>query len=379
MAVTDLSETAQHEGDGHIEVLVLDTSPCTQTPPTELTLAITEEGGATDHPTDSTAPQSRLSRGFARLLRKNQDYVRISLSEPRHERLHVEDLPAEWWKTGVAFLWAGTMLFCTTVMITVVHERVPEKADNPPLPDKFFDFVPRLEWAFTVTEVIGIALTLIWTAQWFCLEHKSIIGRRFFFLIGILYLYRIITMYVTTLPVPSTHMNCAPKLYDDAVGKVHRILQLLSGGGLSITGSHMMCGDFLYSGHTVMLTLTSLFITEYSPRRLWWYHVGCWLLSMVGVVFILVAHEHYSVDVVVAYFVTSRLFYWYHTLANNQSLRDSPQNYLSRVWWRFFFNFLERNVHAVVPCEFRWPVPLPTSWITSSCDSYSKVQITREE
>lgn len=44
----------------------------------------------------------------------------------------------------------------------------------------------------------------------------------------------------------------------------------------------------------------------------------CWLLSAVGVVCILVAHEHYSVDVVVAYFITSRLFWWYHTMANLQ-------------------------------------------------------------
>lgn len=55
-----------------------------------------------------------------------------------------------------------------------------------------------------------------------------------------------------------------------------------------------------------------------SPRSFWWYHLTCWLLSAVGVVCILVAHEHYSVDVVVAYFITSRLFWWYHTMANLQ-------------------------------------------------------------
>lgn len=44
----------------------------------------------------------------------------------------------------------------------------------------------------------------------------------------------------------------------------------------------------------------------------------CWLTAAVGVVCILVAHEHYSVDVVVAYFITTRLFYWYHTMANLQ-------------------------------------------------------------
>lgn len=41
---------------------------------------------------------------------------------------------------------------------------------------------------------------------------RSIVGRRFFFIIGTLYLYRCITMYVTTLPVPGMHFQCAPKV-----------------------------------------------------------------------------------------------------------------------------------------------------------------------
>ena len=51
---------------------------------------------------------------------------------------------------------------------------------------------------------------------------------------------------------------------------------------------------------------------------MWWYHLICGLLGIVGGVCILLAHDHYSIDVVVAYFITSRIFYWYHTMANNQ-------------------------------------------------------------
>lgn len=49
---------------------------------------------------------------------------------------------------------------------------------------------------------------------------------------------------------------------------------------------------------------------------MWWYHWSCWLLSASGVVCILVAHEHYSIDVLIGYIATTRLFWWYHTMAN---------------------------------------------------------------
>ena len=56
--------------------------------------------------------------------------------------------------------------------------------------------------------------------------------------------------------------SCVIQLNGDSQAKVQRILRLISGGGLSITGSHILCGDFLFSGHTVVLTLTYLFIKE---------------------------------------------------------------------------------------------------------------------
>ncbi|XDV46605.1 hypothetical protein PO909_014476 [Leuciscus waleckii] len=375
MAASQLldEQDERDNGDFHVMVMVEDrTRPQTgQTRPSPDTPTSNQ---VADRPNDSKP--TRLARGFRKALRKNQDYICIAIPKSGVSRL-----PSEWWKTGVAFIWAGFNLILTTVMITVIHERVPDKSVSPPLPDKFFDYVPRAEWAFSVTEVNGMILVALWFIQWLFLKHRAIVGRRFFFLQGMLYLYRMVTMYITTLPVPSMHMECAPKLHGDSHGKIKRVLQLVSGGGLSITGSHLMCGDFLYSGHTVMLTLTFLFVQEYSPRSLLWrcYHVICWLLSAVGVVCILIAHEHYSVDVVVAYFITSRLFYWYHTMANNQALRGSPYNYLNRTWWNLLFNFLEKNVRTTVPCTFSWPVSLPPACFKNPCKSYSKVQSTRDE
>lgn len=41
---------------------------------------------------------------------------------------------------------------------------------------------------------------------------RSIVGRRFLFIVGTLYLYRCITMYITTLPVPGMHFKCSAKV-----------------------------------------------------------------------------------------------------------------------------------------------------------------------
>jgi shingomyelin synthase len=40
------------------------------------------------------------------------------------------------------------------------------------------------------------------------------------------------------------------------------VFQLISGFGLSINGKHTYCGDYIYSGHTIMLTMSYLIISE---------------------------------------------------------------------------------------------------------------------
>lgn len=82
--------------------------------------------------------------------------------------------PTEWYKTGVAFGYALCCFITTSVMISIVHERVPSKEESPPLPDKFFDLFERVQWAFSICEINGMLLVAVWILQWIHLKHRSV-------------------------------------------------------------------------------------------------------------------------------------------------------------------------------------------------------------
>ncbi|CAB1312664.1 unnamed protein product [Coregonus sp. 'balchen'] len=161
-------------------------------------------------------------------------------------------------------------------------------------------------------------------------------------------------MYITTLPVPGMHFQCSPKaflctvmpwawfpvlnlylkrLFGNWEAPMRRIMKLIAGGGLSITDSHTMCGDYLYNGHIVILTLT-ISLSK----------------SVMGIFCILQAHDHYTVDVV--------------------ALKETSQsNLFSRVWWYRQFQYFEENVKGIVPRNYQLPW---SSWRSSSWSRWMK-------
>lgn len=62
------------------------------------------------------------------------------------------------------------------------------------------------------------------------------------------------------------------------------------------------------------------FLTD-TPRRWWLVHWSFALLAITGVVMVLIAQGHYTVDCLIAYFITTRRFYMYHTMDNNAILK----------------------------------------------------------
>jgi shingomyelin synthase len=54
-----------------------------------------------------------------------------------------------------------------------------------------------------------------------------------------------------------------------------------------------------------------------SPKKLYVIHWLAWINAIIGILMVLLAHGHYTIDVIIAYYVTTRLFWTFHTLANN--------------------------------------------------------------
>lgn len=82
-----------------------------------------------------------------------------------------------------------------------------------------------------------------------------IVLKRIMVIVATAFVMRCVTMYVTSLAVPGDHLECdALHLGPSVEAKLRRAWEITSGMGMSISGVRT-CGDYMFSGHTVMLTV----------------------------------------------------------------------------------------------------------------------------
>lgn len=270
-------------------------------------------------------------------------------------------IPAEKLKTLLAFLFAWSALLLNVISLSFIHDRVPDRTKVGPLPDIVFDLFPPQDWALDVSEVIIIASMCAVLILFVVHKHRFILMRRVFLMMGILYLMRSVTMFVTQLPVASETYYCSPQKNQttpDVI--VKRVLHLSAGFGLSINGKHTFCGDYIYSGHTITLTMAYLVIKQYAPDGLHLISWLSWVASASGIIMIIISRGHYTIDVILAYYVSTRVFWMYHVLASNSSLKCRRRgNPLSSLWWFTIFLYMETNVPEQLDNKFEWPFPWP--------------------
>ncbi|CAG5120763.1 unnamed protein product [Candidula unifasciata] len=286
------------------------------------------------------------------------------------------DIPPEIWKTVLSFVYVFAVFMLTAFVMVVVHDRVPEMDKYPPLPDLFLDNMPYVPWAFEACEIVGLLLAAMWFSVLLFHKHRFVLMRRMFSLMGTIFLLRCVTMLITSLSVPGKHLQCSGKRYADWYSRFYRTFEIWKGMGMSLQGVRS-CGDYMFSGHTSIITLLNFFITEYTPRKYYYVHIVSWVLNFFGIFFLLAAHEHYSIDVFMAFYLSSRLFMYYHTLANNRALM-APDARRTRVWFPLFA-FFESKCEGRVPNQFEHPLgsivlslKSLTTWTVSSCGAVNQ-------
>ncbi|XP_077999571.1 sphingomyelin synthase-related protein 1-like [Glandiceps talaboti] len=261
----------------------------------------------------------------------------------------------EHWKTLFSFTYMCIGTYFLTFILTIVHDRMPNQEKYPPLPDLILDNIPLTPWAGEVSEGIITVLGIMFVTIVFFHQHRFIILRRFFCITGTLYLLRSATISVTSLPETGQHVDCSANFTGSAWSRLLKSTAIFIKLGMASTGGRT-CGAYMFSGHAMVITNFTFFITQYTPRSFWLLHVIIWMMSVSGMFAILAAHGHYTVDVIVAFYLTCRMFLYYHTLAVSRTTRARYKR------WHFWFpmvRFLESKMEGNVPNEYNWPLPKP--------------------
>uniref|UniRef100_F1KYR4 Sphingomyelin synthase-related 1 n=1 Tax=Ascaris suum TaxID=6253 RepID=F1KYR4_ASCSU len=259
-------------------------------------------------------------------------------------------------KLAIAFCYCTFSLLITAFVMVLVHDRVPDMKTYPPLPDIVLDNLPLIPWAFEMCELIAVTLCTIWFTTLFFHKHRVVIMRRMFSLVGTVFLLRCVTMMITSLSVPGVHLECRAKSYGSLPAKLWQAYHIWSRLGMSIQGVRT-CGDYMFSGHTTAVTLLNHFITEYTPDTWHGLHTITWVLNLFGIFFILAGHEHYSIDVFIAFYISSRMFLYYHAYAYNHYNLTSNDHRM-RIWFPLGW-FFEAGGQGRVTNEFEFPLSFP--------------------
>ncbi|XP_077999315.1 sphingomyelin synthase-related protein 1-like [Glandiceps talaboti] len=259
----------------------------------------------------------------------------------------------ETWKLAGCIIYFFVGIFLTTFIETFVHDRLPDAEKYPPLPDIVLDNVTRTEWAGSFAEIVILILGGTMAVVGLLHKHRLIVIRRFLCLTTTLFLIRDVTISVTSLPecgqgIPCSH-EASPTVWNRVKTSFLTVVKL----GLTSAGGRL-CGAYIYSGHAMIMTNLSFFITEYTPKnaKLCVLRAVMWTLAILGMICILLAHSHYTVDVVLGFYVTYSVFTNYHAFASSPALRR--RFYWTRVLFPMLF-FLESDFSGYLPNEFDWP------------------------
>lgn len=172
-------------------------------------------------------------------------------------------------RTLLAFGFYAGNLIINSILITVIHERVP--ADELPLPDILFDVLPFWSGAIRLVEVYMTFLMVMIILLVIFHRNGYRIAQRYCVTNGVAYWLRALCMCATSLSVPEGKWSrCAPKMaanvstYGFVRTIIKRSLLYIPSLGSQSVSSENFCGDYLYSGHTINIVMGRFVTAPYT-------------------------------------------------------------------------------------------------------------------
>ncbi|EYC45115.1 hypothetical protein Y032_0438g1475 [Ancylostoma ceylanicum] len=240
-------------------------------------------------------------------------------------------------KTAIAFCCLMLSAFLNFFLLTVIHDVVPRQ----PLPDLTFMIIPQQKWAWSVGDVLSTVSSVMAFTVVLLHHERWVVLRRMFLLGAIMYGLRAVVLGVTFLP-PSFHDRdeiCLSQVNRSAMYGMEiatRFLTYVVTLGLTSGQDKILCGDLMFSGHTVVLTIMYFVQLQYTPKGLVWMRYLAAPITFLGISALVVSGGHYTMDVLIAYWLTSHVFWAYHQMFEMPK-KDRPDAPMSRLWLVDFY------------------------------------------
>lgn len=225
--------------------------------------------------------------------------------------------------------WIVFSVFCHSVsLIGMGYVNYIESRDRKEpikkLHDIIHDNVDELTFTFACTEVYMIILNCVTVIVINAHEHHFTLMRRFIVLMSFIYFLRGICLFSTQLSVPHKRDICPIFENFTKLDILKVAINIFTTNGLAINGVKS-CGDYMFSGHSIHLTLTSLFLSYYTNLNKL-FLVPLWLTTICGYVCIITSYMHYTIDVVIGVFISFYVFVTYHIFIKLNTINNSTRS-----------------------------------------------------
>merc|ERR1711953_838898 len=228
------------------------------------------------------------------------------------------------------------------VMFTITMSNERMNLDAPVLYDSILSAIPKKKAAGKISEITLFVYQLTFITFMVFHTRRFAIARRCLTIQSVCFIFRIICVWANVLPRSTYAMECSPK----ATGTeeiISRVLLLWSAAGLSIFGGHM-CGNYFFSGHALMATIIYHHFGHYMPPRWCLAHKLNALVALSIGVLILLAHNHYTLDIVGSVIVGDWVFKLYTFIAETKEVNSAEW---FPVFWRPMVEFFEREKEVI--------------------------------